>query len=130
MSLEVTGKIKKFLEAQTGETKSGGTWSKQQFIVETETEYNNLYCFEVFGDEKVSNLTKYQKVGDNVTVEFNVSTNEYRDKYYTSLSAWKISKAQTNNQPETSTYSAPSNTNGFPPAPDFSNTDADNPLPF
>lgn len=107
MSLEVTGKIKKFLEVQTGETKTGGTWSKQQFIVETETEYNNLYCFEVFGDEKVANLTKYQKAGDIVTVEFNVSTNEYKDKYYTSLSAWKISKAQTNNQPETSTYSAP-----------------------
>lgn len=96
MSLEVTGKLIKFLEVESGESKSGTAWSKQQFIVQTESQYNNLYCFEVFGNEKVENLTKYQKEGDNVTVEFNVNTNEYKGKYYTSLSAWKISKANAN----------------------------------
>jgi hypothetical protein len=53
----------------------------------------------VFGDEKVQNLTKYQNVGDTVTVEFNVNCNEYNGKYYTTLSAWKISK-EANNAPE------------------------------
>ena len=92
MSLEIKGELTKFLEPQTGETKAGGTWTKQSFLVKTDAEYNNLYCFEVFGDEKVQNLTKYQKVGDTVTVEFNVNCNEYQGKYYTALSAWKISK--------------------------------------
>jgi hypothetical protein len=94
MALEVTGKLKKFLEPQTGEKKDGsGNWIKQSFLVETDSQYNNLYCFEVFGDEKVANLTKYQKEGDSVTVEFNVNTNEYKGSYYTTLAAWKISKA-------------------------------------
>ena len=94
MSLEVTGKLKQFLAPQTGEKKDGsGQWVKQSFLVETDAQYNNLYCFEVFGDEKVQNLTKYQKQGDEITVEFNVNTNEYKGSYYTSLSAWKISKA-------------------------------------
>jgi len=92
MSLEIKGELTKFLDPQTGETKAGGTWTKQSFLVKTDAEYNNLYCFEVFGDEKVQNLTKYQKVGDTVTVEFNVNCNEYQGKYYTTLSAWKISK--------------------------------------
>jgi len=96
MSLEIKGELTKFLEVQTGETKSGGTWTKQSFLVKTDAEYNNLYCFEVFGDEKVQNLTKYQKVGDTVTVEFNVNCNEYQGKYYTTLSAWKISKEANN----------------------------------
>jgi hypothetical protein len=93
MALEVTGKLTKFLTPQTGEKKDGsGNWIKQSFLVETDSQYNNLYCFEVFGDEKVTNLTKYQKEGDSVTVEFNVNTNEYKGSYYTTLAAWKISK--------------------------------------
>ena len=93
MSLEVTGKLKEFLDPQTGQKKDGsGQWIKRSFLVDTEEKYNNLFCFEVFGDEKVENLTKYQKEGDTVTVEFNVSTNEYKGNYYTTLSAWKISK--------------------------------------
>lgn len=94
MSLEIKGTLTEFLTPQTGETKAGGTWTKQSFLVKTDAEYNNLYCFEVFGEEKVQNLTKYQKVGDTVTVEFNVNCNEYQGKYYTTLSAWKISKTE------------------------------------
>lgn len=97
MSLQVTGKLKQFLTPQTGQKKDGsGQWVKQSFLVETDAQYNNLYCFEVFGDEKVENLNKYQKEGDAVTVEFNVNTNEYKGNYYTTLSAWKISKAENN----------------------------------
>jgi hypothetical protein len=90
--MEIKGKITKILEPVTGEKKDGsGTWVKQLFLVETDEKYNNLYCFEVFGDEKVQNFQKYNKVGQEVNVEFNVSTNEYKGNYYTSLSAWKIS---------------------------------------
>lgn len=127
MALQVTGKLIKFLEVQTGVSNNGGTWSKQQFLVETETEYNKLHCFEVFGNEKVENLTKYQKEGDNVTVEFNVSTNEYKDKYYTSLSAWKITNNSYNKKDSTPT---PAPSNNFPPAPDFSKSDEQGDLPF
>lgn len=128
MSLEVTGKLIKFLEVESGESKTGTAWSKQQFVVQTESQYNNLYCFEVFGNEKVENLTKYQKEGDNVTVEFNVNTNEYKGKYYTSLSAWKISKANANG---IQSPHVPQDNNNFPPAPNFTeNKEGDNDLPF
>lgn len=128
MALQVTGKLIKFLEVQTGVTKDGGTWSKQQFLVETETEHNKLHCFEVFGNDKVENLTKYQKEGDNVTVKFNVSTNEYKGKYYTSLSAWKITNNSYNKKDSQPTQ-APQN-NNFPPAPDFSQSEEVPDLPF
>mgnify|MGYP001006956209 FL=1 len=90
--MEVTGKLEKFLPIQKGTKKDGGEWQKQSFLVKTTEEYNNLYCFEVFGDEKVENLTKYQKEGDQVKVVFNVQTNEWKDKYFTSLSARRIEK--------------------------------------
>ena len=93
--MEIKGKITKILEPVTGEKKDGsGSWTKQNFLVETEEKYNNLFCFEVFGDEKVQNFQKYNKVGQEVNVEFNVSTNEFKGNYYTSLSAWKITSVE------------------------------------
>ena len=87
---KVTGTIEKIKPVQSGTSKQGKEWQKQEFVVKTEDEYNNVYCFEVFGDEKVGNLTKYNKEGDKVTVQFNINTNEWQDKHFTSLSAWRI----------------------------------------
>lgn len=95
--LRITGKITKVLPLESGQTKAGTDWQKQSFIVTTDAQYNNIYCFEVFGNEKVENFNKYNKVNDNVTVEFNVNCNEYNNKFYTTLSAWKISKTDVNN---------------------------------
>tara|TARA_R110000823_G_scaffold122328_1_gene247712 strand:+ start:196 stop:561 length:366 start_codon:yes stop_codon:yes gene_type:complete len=88
--LKITGKITKVLELQTGTSKAGKDWQKLNFIVETEAEYNNVYCFELFGDDKIESFNKWNKVGSKVTIGFNVNCNEYKGKYYTSLSAWNI----------------------------------------
>ena len=93
MALEVTGKITKILDLQTGTTQSGSEWKKQSFILETKEQYNNVYCFELFGEEKVENFLKFNKVGNEVKVDFNVGTNEWKGKYFTTLSAWKVFKA-------------------------------------
>ena len=98
MGLEVVGKIEKVLEAKKGTSKkSGEEWISQEFVVKTDDKYNNLYCFNIFGQEKVDNFAKYNKVGDAVKVSFNVSTNEWispkgENKYFTSLQAWSVFK--------------------------------------
>lgn len=81
-------------EVQSGTSKAGKDWQKLTFVGNTSEEYNNLYAFELFGTEKVENFTKYNKVGDTVDVDFNVSTREWEGKYFTSLSAWKIFKSE------------------------------------
>lgn len=96
--LSITGNLKTLLPVESGVAKSSGKeWKKQQFIVSNNDGYEGkeqIFCFEVFGEEKVESLTKYHKVGDEVTVKFNISTNEWNDKYFTSLSAWRIEKAE------------------------------------
>ena len=92
--MKVTGKITKVLDTQKGTSAAGKNWQKLSFILETTEDYNNLYCFDVFGDEKVEQFLKYNKVGQEVDVSFNVQTNEYKGKYYTSLQSWKIFKAE------------------------------------
>jgi len=70
---------------------------KTTFLVDNGETYNNLFCFELFKDEKVQKFNQYNKVGDHVEVEFNVNCNEYNGKYYTSLQAWKVSQPNANN---------------------------------
>lgn len=92
--LKVSGKIIKVLDKVTGTKKDGsGEWVKQSFVIDNGEQFNNLASFEVFGQEKVDNLNKYNKVGDTVEVTFNISCNEWQGKYYTTLQAWKIFKA-------------------------------------
>jgi len=94
--LAITGKIKQFKDVQTGVGKqSGNPWSSQEFIVANNDGYEGkeqIFCFKVFGDDKVEQLTKFNKVGDDVKVMFNISTNEYNGNHYTSLNSWRVEK--------------------------------------
>ena len=95
--MEITGSIEKVLTLESGTTKDGKEWQKQSFIVANNDGYDNkkqIFCFEIFGEEKVSNFNKYNKVGDVVKVDFNIATNEWKDRYFTSLQAWKVFKAE------------------------------------
>jgi len=98
MSLEVTGVIKKFLPLEGGETKEGKPWQSQSYIVANNDGYDpeveQLFCFDVFGKEKIEQLNSFNKIGDNVKVSFNVRTNEWKEKYYTSLASWRIEKVE------------------------------------
>jgi len=97
--MEVSGKITKILDKVTGHKKdASGTWEKQNFVLETDEKYNNIYCFEIFGAEKVFNFNQENAIGSLVTVQFNVKTNEYKGKYYTSLQAWKIGSTNSDEQ--------------------------------
>jgi len=97
MSLQINGVIKTVLPLEKGTTKAGTEWQKQSFIVANNDGYEGkeqIFCFEVFGEEKVQNFNKFNKVGDSVSVDFNISTNEWNGKYFTSLQSWKVSKSE------------------------------------
>ena len=53
-------------------------------------EYPKDVFFSVFGEEKVENFLKFNKVGQTVDVSFNVESREYNDRFYTDLQAWKV----------------------------------------
>ena len=100
--MKLTGKITLIKETETGTSKAGKAFSKVSFLVETDETYNNLYCFNMFQmddneNEKkliVNNFLKYNKVDTIVDVDFNIQTTEWKGKHFTSLSAWKVFKAE------------------------------------
>ncbi len=92
MALELEGRIARKLTVQTG-TSARGAWSKQEFIFEyQEGNFPTQVCMNVWGDEKVKDLGKYQ-VGDQVKVSFNLSSREYNGRWYTDVRAWRIEPA-------------------------------------
>jgi len=92
MSLQLTGTIKLIGDVQTFD--SG--FRKVEFVITTNDEkYPQDVKFEIVQD-KVDDFIKYNKVGACVDVDFNVRGNEYKDKYYVNLSAWKVFKSDAN----------------------------------
>jgi len=98
--LKVKGKIVKILEVEKGTSKAGKEWKKLNFVIDTGSEYNPEVCFQLFGDEKVENFQKYNKVGQEVEVAFNVSSREFNGKYYHNLDAWKVFKSESKEIPQ------------------------------
>lgn len=122
-NLELKGTITAIAEVQEGTAKSSGkTWKKSGFVVETKGEYPKSVYFTVFGEEKVNNLLKFNKVGQDVDVSFNVESREYNGKYYTDLQAWRIMTSGSGE--DTNTPQAKDE--GFHKASDLDNDD----LPF
>ena len=92
MALELEGRIARKLNVQTG-TSARGTWAKQEFILEyQEGNFPTQVCLNVWGDDKVRELDKYQ-VGDKVKISFNLSSREYNGRWYTDVRAWRIEPA-------------------------------------
>lgn len=102
MELKLTGKIKTIKEVVSGTSKSGGEWKKVEFVISNNDSYQGAeqeFCFEIFGAEKVDKFMQYNKVGDVVDVDFNIRTNEWNGRHYTSLQAWNVFKADVNTPP-------------------------------
>lgn len=85
---EVSGKLKLKNETQTFD--SG--FSKREFVVTTEEQYPQDIKLE-FVKDKCSLLDMYE-VDSPVKVSFNLRGNEYNDKYYVNLQAWRIEKGE------------------------------------
>ena len=81
-------------DVQKGVSKAGKEWEKMTFVGTTTEEYNNTFAFEIFGSEKIENFNKYTKVGSVIDVDFNISCNEWKGKYFTSLGYWKSFKSE------------------------------------
>jgi single-strand DNA-binding protein len=89
MSLILNGVIKEIGEKQVFD--SG--YKKVEFILTANDEkYPQDVKFEVLQDN-VDPFLNNNKVGSKVEVKFKVRGNEHKEKYYVSLTAWKVSKA-------------------------------------
>ena len=92
--MKVTGKLVNVLNTQNGKSTNGKEWVKKDFVIETQAKYNPEICFTLFGKDKVSLFDDFS-IGNEIEVHFNLSSREYKGKYYTQAQAWKIESVTT-----------------------------------
>jgi hypothetical protein len=91
MALDITGKIILKLNKTEGISKAGKSWSKQEFVIETQETYPRKVCLSTM-NEKVTELERFN-IGDLVTASLNIESREYNGKWYTDVRAWRIQLA-------------------------------------
>ena len=84
-----TGTIKVIEDLQTFD--SG--FIKREFVITTKDEYPQDIKFEIT-KEKAETFETYNKVGDEVTVKFNIRGNFHdpTNRYFVNLQAWRVEK--------------------------------------
>lgn len=97
MALSVKGKIEQILKPESGVSKAGKEWSKQEFVIETDDQYPKKVCFTLFGDKV--NLVEGLAAGQDVEVSFNIESREYNGRWFHNVNAWKIENASEENMP-------------------------------
>ena len=89
MALELECNLVRKLEPVSG-TSARGPWSKQEFIVQYQDgNFPNQVVLNVWGEDKVKDLERFN-AGDSVKVSFNLSSREFKERWYTDVRAWRI----------------------------------------
>lgn len=92
MSFEVSGKIIAVLDKKSGVSNTtGNPWFSQQYVIETQEQYPKRLCFEVFGEDRIASFNIQN--GEEMTVSFDIDAREYQGRWYNSLRAWKVERA-------------------------------------
>ena len=127
--MEISGKLIQKLPLQSGVGKTGTSWQKQEFVIETVEAYPKKICANLWGD-KVDALNAIN-IGDSVIVSFSIESREFNGKWYTDVKAWKIEAAAT--APASAPQNYPAATKSNPLPEEFEGTFVDNDqddLPF
>ena len=85
--LAISGIVYNVLPLQTGMSKAGNAWQKQDFILETQEKYPRMVCISLFGDR----VEKFPvQVGRLVTVSIDIESREFNGRWYTDVRAWNV----------------------------------------
>ena len=97
--MEQKGILKVIGSVESGTSKAGKTWSKQQIIIEfRDGSYDKILAFDIMKAETIK-FVESLKVGQEIVVKFNVESREYNGRYFTNLTAWRI-ETETSEEPQ------------------------------
>jgi hypothetical protein len=87
--MELTGKIVKILPLQSGES-TKGKWQKQEVVIEVDGKFPKKVCVSFWGELVANN--KFEE-GKTISVEADVESREYKDRWYTEVKAWRVNRS-------------------------------------
>ena len=87
--MEIKGRIIQKLDLQSGTSKNGNPWTKQEYVLETIENFPKKVHFDFFGDR--ANQFPLE-VGDTINLSFDIESREWNGKWFTSIRGWKAEK--------------------------------------
>jgi hypothetical protein len=107
MALEITGKLIQKMELQSGTSRTGNLWQKQEFVIETMEQFPKKICANFWGEN--TKILETLNIGEIITVSFGLESREFNGKWYTDVRAWRIdvpgmNPAQPSTLPQTQPY--------------------------
>jgi hypothetical protein len=89
--MELSGKIIVALPIQSGTSpRTGNQWSSQSYVLETKDQFPKKVPFEVFGEDRIKKFDI--KVGDEVTIQFDIEGSEYNGRWYARVKCYGVKK--------------------------------------
>lgn len=98
---EISGQIIAVLPTRSGTSARGTEWSSQTAVIETKEQYPKKVAFDVMGADRIAQFNL--QVGEYVTVSYDVEAREYNGKWWNSVRAWNVVRANQQQQ----TYQQP-----------------------
>jgi hypothetical protein len=130
--MEIIGKLIQKLPMQSGISKTGNSWQKQEFVIETLEQFPRKICANLWGERTA--VLETLNIDDKVVMSFDLESREFNGKWYTDVKAYKVEPVTTNAQAPTAT---PQNMPATAPANElpeeletFSDEGAGDDLPF
>jgi hypothetical protein len=125
MSLQIKGKISEILKSESGVSRNGNSWKKQEFVIDTQEQFPKKVCFTLFNDK--ASLIDGLSAGNDVEVSFNIESREFNGKWFHNINAWKIERGSKEDMNTPPPSPPPFSVYDIPPEP---NQDSDDGLPF
>ena len=88
--MDIKGKIIQKLELQSGTSKAGNAWKKQEYVLETLDSYPRKVKFDFFGERAD------QYVFDIITLSYDIESREFNGRWYTDIRGFKAVKEDPN----------------------------------
>ena len=86
MDNTINGTLIEICEPQTG-TSANGQWTRQNFIIETFSQYPRKVCFSIANDK--IDMSRFS-VGSVIMAYINIESREYNGKWFTDFRAWRV----------------------------------------
>jgi hypothetical protein len=104
--MEIIGKLIQKMPMQSGISKTGNSWQKQEFVIETLEQYPRKICANLWGERTA--VLETLNIDDKIVMSFDLESREFNGRWYTDVKASKIEPVGSNpQQAQSTTATAP-----------------------
>lgn len=86
--MKITGEIIDILPAQSGVSRNGNQWKRQEYVIaESGERFNNRLCYTLNGE----NVDRFMaQLGDIVEINIGIDCRQYKERWYNEITCYAV----------------------------------------